>query len=100
MERHEHDTLRDAVTKACGDAAYLDYRDPIWQAISGAFDWQNCWPVIDGRGHITGEVSEGVPGLLATPDYEAMIWRAQAQLHHWEIDEEEGTARMPLVTKE
>jgi len=80
--------LRDAVTKACGDAVNMHYTDPVWLKLADVFDWQGRWPVIQKDGLLTGEVFSPEDGLLHTYDSDAVIRREDAIAGGWAIDEE------------
>ena len=85
-----------AVTKTCGDHN-LHFKSKMWAALSGAFDWYNAWPVVDGRGFLTGDVvdfDEADDLDLLNVDNWATISRSDAEEHGWAVDEE-GNAEFP-----
>lgn len=99
MERPDHNALRDAVTKACADSAYLHYQHPLWRRLADAFNWQDVWPVVNADGHLTGEVWTACDDVLHTADGDAMIRPEDAKSGGWEIDHEAGTAKQPTRRK-
>lgn len=72
----------------------MHYESAEWQALRELVQWQGWWPVVDGEGEITGQITEGGEG---DDDYyrvgeEAMIETDVARAAGWRIDTEEGAA--------
>lgn len=72
----------------------MHYESAEWQALRDLVQWHGWWPVVDGDGEITRQITEGGEG---DDDYyrvgeEAMIEADVARRAGWRIDTEEGTA--------
>lgn len=72
------------------------YNDSAFAADAERVNWDGVWPVIDGDGELTGEITEGCDEMLNVYDL-AMIDADVARRAGWRIDAEEGRAEPPAT---
>ena len=70
----------------------MHYRSDEWTARRDTANWAGRWPVIDGDGRLTGEVTDSDGEGFLNVDDEAMIATDDARAAGWRIDTEDGTA--------
>jgi hypothetical protein len=63
-------------------------------------NWADVWPVVDGNGHLTGEIATGDSNIFVTDDGLAAIDPDEAFAAGWVIDDEQLTAALPSATRE
>ena len=42
----------------CSQFQGYHYTDAEWKSESDKYDWENIWPMVDGSGHLTGDIFE------------------------------------------
>lgn len=90
----DNEFLVGAMTVIAEAGFSMHYQSAEWQALRDLVQWPGWWPVVDGDGEITGQITDGGEG---DDDYlnvseEAMIDADVARRAGWRLDIEEGTA--------
>lgn len=84
--------------RAICDAHYGDTLDsPAFRADADRVNWDCVWPVVDGDGTLTGEITEGGGGWLSVgcEGGDGMIERSVARGAGWEINDDRAVAKPP-----
>lgn len=86
--------------RAICDAHWGDTLDsPEFQIDANRVNWDGCWPVVDGDGEITGEITEGGDGWLFVrcEGGDGMIEESVARDAGWEIEDTVAKRPAPAV---
>jgi hypothetical protein len=94
LERPARTELRDQVTAVF---AGVHMEEPLWIAVSNAFEWENAWPEVDGDCDLTGNVlcNPKEDYLTCFPSWDAVIHSDTAIAAGWTVDREQGHATPP-----
>jgi hypothetical protein len=87
-----------AVEIVAEEGRTLHFRSDKWRRLAELVQWDCCWPVIDGDGQLTGEISEGGENESNVDD-EAMIDTDEARAAGWKVEDGHASPPSPVCVE-